>query len=203
MKTRCPLCKHAFGVSKVTGKAVTCPECQTNFKATSKHIPEKIAVITIITVVVVFIVVGIRSDKVVLGNKVSWKGTTKSRRKSVLVHKPKKVTFENLDSVYEKAVKENKLKPGQVRAEDIGKTVVWRGALVKVGISEKNNMAYAKFRHKASSKSNVTVYFDDKMISKLTELKIGAFVTYSGVMATSAYGDRDHILKSGNIIHAD
>ena len=203
MKTKCPLCKHVFEVSKVAGKAVTCPQCKTNFKATSKHIPQKITLLVIITLLGVFVTVGLKSDKVVLGDKVSWRGTTKSRRKTILVHKPKKVTFENIDTIYEDGVKSGALKPGQVRPEDIGKTVVWRGVLVKVGISEKSNMVYAKFKHRASSKSNVTVYFNDKMIFKVKALKPGAFVTYSGVMSTSAYGGRDHILKSGNIIHVD
>ena len=107
----------------------------------------------------------------------TWRGSTKALRKSTLVHKPKKVTSENLDSVYEKGVASGEPKPGQVRSEDIGKTVVWRGTLVKIGISQKNNKVYAKFRHKASSNSNVTVYFLDEMIPKLKELKPGAFVT--------------------------
>ncbi len=203
MKTKCPLCKHVFEVTKVAGKAVTCPECQTNFKATSKHIPQKIAVLILIILLGVFIMLGVKSEKPVLGKKMPWSGSTKTRRKSVLVHNPKKITFENIDTIYEDAVKNNKLKPGQVRPEDIGKTVVWRGALVKVGISQKNNKAYAKFKHKASSKSNVTVYFLDEAIPKVKELKPGAFVTYSGVMVTSAYGGKDHVLKSGRIIHID
>jgi hypothetical protein len=49
----------------------------------------------------------------------------------------------------------------------------------------------------------VTVYFLDEMIPKLKELRPGAFVTYSGIMVTSAYGGKNHILKSGKIIHAD
>ncbi len=203
MKTKCPLCNHVFEITKVAGKAVSCPQCQTNFKATSKHIPQKITAVILITLCGVFIALGVKSEKVVIGKKMTWKGSTKTRRKSVLVHKPKTVTFENIDTVYEDAVKNNKLKPGQVRPEDIGKTVVWRGALVKLGISQKNDKVYAKFKHKASSKSNVTVYFLDEAIPKLKKLKPGAFVTYSGVMVTSAYSGRDHILKSGRIIRID
>ncbi|MCK5565745.1 MAG: hypothetical protein KAJ07_10905 [Planctomycetes bacterium] len=203
MKTKCPLCKHVFEVTKVAGKAVSCPQCQTNFRATSKHIPQKIALLILIILIGVFITIGMKAEKVNISKKMSWKGSTKTRRKSVLVHKPKKVSFENIDTVYEAAVKNNKLKPGQVRPEDIGKTVVWRGALVKVGISQKHNKVYAKFKHKASSKSNVTVYFLDETIPKIKMLKPGAFVTYSGVMVTSAYNGKDHILKSGRIIHID
>ena len=204
MKTKCPLCKHVFEVSKVAGKVVTCPQCDTNFKATSKHIPQKIAVLVFIIFVVTFIILGIKSDDTtIISNRLSWRGSTKTRRKSALLHKPKKVTFDNINTVYEDAVKNNTLKPGQVRAEDIGKTVIWRGTLVKVGISPKNNKVYAKFKHKASSQSDVTVYFLDEMIPKLKELKHGAFVTYSGIMVSSAYGERDHILKSGKIIHVD
>jgi hypothetical protein len=219
MKIECPYCDNSFVAKRGSRtQSVYCTKCYSMFVIPARPIVETVAITLMVSAMFSLFLATYTAGKSNVLERSTWNGggsgMMKGEKKSHLDLKYvppmdpmatdfRQHKFQTIDTIYTDAVEFGELKPGQVRPADIGKTVIWRGLLIEQGFSEKHKKVYVKFQHKAGGKANVMVYLNDNHPGWVEGLRVGAYVTYSGVLDVSAYGDKEHILVSGSIISVD
>jgi len=219
MKIICPYCDNSFTVKR--GKRtqnVYCKKCYSMFVIPPRPAIEVVAVIMLVAAIFSIFIATYTAGQSELAQNTIWNKKAKGnildwkKGKIDLRYVPpvdetktdyKAYEFKTIDIIYTDAVNVGKLKPGEVRAVDIGKTVIWRGLLVEYGFVEMTGQLYAKFQHKPGEKGNVTVYLNENHYEWLGRVRPGAYVTYSGVLDVAGYADNAHVLVSGSIISVD
>ena len=219
MKINCPYCDNSLSVKRGSRvQNVYCKKCYSMFVIPPRPLVEMIAVTMMVSAMLSMLIATFTAAKSEIIQRSIWRksGTGLMQRneagKMNLRYVPpvdstktdyKAYEFNEIDTIYTDAVKFGELKPGQVRGADIGKTVIWRGLLVEYGFTDGEEMLYAKFQHKPGEKSNVIVYLNLNHYQWLAQVRPGAYVTYSGVLNISGYGENEHVLVSGSIISVD
>ncbi len=219
MKAICPICDYEFEIPHSSSKKLlTCRKCESQFHIHhAEGVGQKVTVIFMIIALGLFVAAGLHSGKLKLAfGKTGWNVNTYKTIKRMGSRWGKlqkeeydtETVFRNIPhdevtDIYERAIRDGKITAGQVRPQDIGKTVVWRGKLTTIGITKLSGRIYMKIRHKAASKNDVTVYLNENREYNFLKLKPGAYITYSGVLKKSGYGKKNHILESGTILYVD
>lgn len=212
MNAICPGCGYKFRVPKQHfGKETKCQSCYLWFKPPpNKKIGDYIVASVFFLAILIFFTIGFSASK--WSKKGTWSGQNHFAKKSIKgddneqkAHEKRLeyysgITFEDFDAVYRADAMNGKPSKGKIKAEHVGKTIRWTGYVTDIGISSKTQTCYASFKHRSSSKSNVTVFFLNSQIEKLKEVNKGDLVTYSGIIASSAKDNLNHMLKQGRII---
>ena len=219
MKIVCPYCDNSFTVKRGSRtQNVYCKKCYSMFVIPPRPIIEIVAITMMVAAAFSMFIATYTAGKSELMQQSSWSRVGRNMARNgnrthidlryippvdesktdFRAHK-----FETIDTIYTDAVKVGKLRPGQVRPADIGKTVIWRGLLVEYGFVGPTDVVYAKFQHKPGLKGNVIVYLNENHYQWLGQLKPGAYVTYSGVLNVAGYDNSEHVLLSGSIISMD
>ncbi len=219
MKATCPICDHEFEIPHSSSKKLlTCRKCESQFHIHhTEGVRQKVILLFMVIALGLFVTAGLHSEKLKFAfGKTGWNINSYKTMKQMgsrwgKLQKAEDGTepvfrnlpYDQVTDIYAQAIRDGKITAGQVRPQDIGKTVVWRGKLVTIGITKLSGKIYMKVRHKAASKDNVTVYLNENHERNFLKLKPGAYVTYSGVLSKSAHGKKNHILKSGTILYVD
>lgn len=84
-----------------------------------------------------------------------------------------------------------------------GRIVEWGGEVLGVYAVVDNPYGdyCIKFRQTQGASSDVTVYFLDDQAESLGGIEEGHYLKYQGIIVSAAYGNTDHILRRGKILH--